>query len=168
MSRADLLDGFLLTVFNKSSHERSPIAVLNISKNATEYLFDNLLHSSKYKIVLQAIRGDESSKKTEATFRTSPELKPISKCSAENIRMNSASVNFSYESMETVPNVFMKYTIAGTRISRTVITKSSNTTGTFQLPNLQPSTDYIVEVRTQFPHYASPPCIVKLRYCFST
>lgn len=114
-------------------------------------------------------KGDKELREYVSTklIRSGIEPERVNKCfplkSASKVNENSAKIHYSYDSMEKQPNVFMKYTISGTRLARTVITKSSNTTGTFELSNLQPSTDYIVEVRTQFPHYASPPCIVNFR-----
>ena len=153
MEHLQYIDGFEVFIYNKEIRAQHPtgspipIKILHIPNNQTELLLKDLHWETKYRIVIFAVRGKDTTEKVEVSFRTDIFVEPVFTCNVKDIKENAANVYFNYKIMKRKPTIIFKYTIDKTTIAKEKrADNEEDITKVLPLRNLQPSTNYTVEV----------------------
>ena len=85
-----------------------------------------LQFETKYRASLYAVRGESTTSKKEASFRTEIEVKMIDSCQMDEYGESEGKGSFNYEPMKRKPNIIAIATIQNTPIRLIFLTLTHN------------------------------------------
>ena len=151
MAHLAYIDGFEVHIFNKDIFppKKDPIKVRHIPNTQTRLLLSDLHWETKYKIVMFAVRGKDTTDKVEVSFKTEIYVQPIYMCELAKVAENGADVRFKHKAMKKPPKIIYKYTMDDTSIAKEkAATKDEQSAELINVRQLQASTNYTIEVNT--------------------
>ena len=105
---AQFIDGAVLSIFDKAKIGQGPIKTLHLRKNETFKFVDGLDFETKYRASLYAVRGENTTPKKEASFRTDIEITPVKECMVTTYDETMVRGNFQYDIMKRKPNIIVR------------------------------------------------------------